>query len=136
MSTVAKLLGKDFDAMVQRGAFEVLGPLKIELIRGELRFMNPAGPIHEGEIEYLTRWSCTRTDRIDVWVRVQSSFDCGDHRPEPDILWSRKLASRRLRPTPADVLLLIEVSDSSLTQDLGEKAEIYNFCFESWLKSH
>ena len=76
MTTVAKLRGSDFDSMVERGAFDSLEPMKIERIHGELRFMNPAGPIHEGEIEYLTRWS---------------------------------------------VLLLIEASDSSLKQDLGEK---------------
>ena len=46
MSTIAKLTGDDFDRMVQRGAFVDLEPLKIELIYGELRFMNPAGPVH------------------------------------------------------------------------------------------
>ncbi len=54
MSTVAKLCGSDFDSMVERGAFESLRPMKIELINGELRFMNPASPIHEAEIEFLT----------------------------------------------------------------------------------
>ncbi len=125
MSTIAKLRGSDFDSMVARGAFDLLEPLKIELIHGELRFMNPAGPIHEGEIEYLTRWSCANTDRKAISIRVQSSINCGEHRPEPDLAWTRKLASRKMRPTHLDVLLLIEVSDSSMTPDLGEKAELY-----------
>ncbi len=43
MSTTAKLSGDDFDRMVGRGAFVDLEPLKIELIYGELRFMNPSG---------------------------------------------------------------------------------------------
>lgn len=51
MSTVAKLSGSDFDAMVERGAFDCLEPMKVELIHGALRFMNPAGPVHEGEID-------------------------------------------------------------------------------------
>lgn len=49
MSTIAKLSGSDFNRMVQRGAFVDLLPLKVELIYGELRFLNPAGPVHEGE---------------------------------------------------------------------------------------
>ena len=125
MSTVAKLRGSDFDSMVERGAFDNLEPMKIELVHGELRFMNPAGPIHEGEIEYLTDWSYETSSRQQVSIRVQSSFNCGDHRPEPDLLWFRKLSSRRIRPTHADVLLAIEVADSSLTQDRGEKADLY-----------
>ena len=50
MSTIAKLSGSDFDRMVQRGAFVDLQPLKVELIYGELRLMNPAGPVQEGRL--------------------------------------------------------------------------------------
>lgn len=125
MSTIAKLTGNDFDRMVQRGAFIDLEPLKIELIYGELRFMNPAGPVHEGEIEFLTDWSYANTDRQKIAIRVQSSFNCGDHRPEPDLVWSRKMPAKRIRPSHNDILLLIEVADSSAQQDLGEKAKLY-----------
>ncbi|MFM7930073.1 MAG: Uma2 family endonuclease, partial [Pirellula sp.] len=83
MSTIAKLSGNDFDRMVSRGAFVDIEPIKVELIYGELRFMNPAGPVHEGQIEYLTNWSYANTDRQEVSIRVQSSINCGDHRPEP-----------------------------------------------------
>ncbi len=125
MSTIAKLNGNDFDRMVHRGAFVDLEPLKIELIDGELRFMNPAGPVHEGEIEYLTDWSYANTNRQEISIRVQSSINCGNHRPDPDLVWARKLPSKRIRPTHEDVLLLVEVSDSSAEQDLGEKAKLY-----------
>ena len=111
--------------MVLRGAFDGLDPMKIELLHGELRFMNPAGPVHEGEVEYLTDWSYQNTNRQQISIRVQSSFNCGDHRPEPDLLWFRKQSSKRIRPNQSDVLLAIEVADSSLTQDLGEKASLY-----------
>ena len=125
MSTIAKLRGDDFDRMVSRGAFVDLEPMKVELIYGELRFTNPGGPVHEGEIEYLTNWSYTKTNRQEVSIRVQSSINCGDHRPEPDLVWSRRMPAKRIRPTHADVLLLIEVSDSSMEQDLGEKARLH-----------
>lgn len=125
MSTIAKLSGDDFDRMVMSGAFVDLEPMKIELIDGNLRFMNPAGPVHEGEIGYLLDWSYANTDRQETAIRLKSSINCGDHRPEPDIAWTRKMPSRRIRPTHEDVLLLIEVADSSTEQDLGEKARLY-----------
>ncbi len=126
MTTVARLTGADFDTMVERGAFDCLGPRKVELIHGELRFMNPAGPIHDDHIEYLTSWSFETTTRKDCNIRVQSGFVCDDHRPEPDVLWLRPKRYGRMRPTTADVMLLIEVSDSSLSDDLREKADLYS----------
>ncbi len=125
MSVVARLTGADFDSMAERGAFDGLGPRKIELIRGELRFMNPAGPIHDDYIDYLTRWSTDQTKATEVTVRVQCGFACNDDRPEPDVLWLKPRRYRRTRPTASDVLLLIEVSDSSLAGDLQEKADLY-----------
>jgi len=125
MSTIAKLSGSDFDRMVLRGAFVDLEPMKVELIYGELRFMNPAGPVHEAEIQFLMEWSILNTNAQELMVRVQSSIDCGDHRPEPDLIWSRRMTTKRIRPTHADVMLLVEVADSSTEQDLGEKAKLY-----------
>lgn len=125
MSAIAKLNGKDFDRMVERGAFVDLQSLKVELIYGELRFMNPAGPVHDGEIEFLTNWSYLNTNRDELSIRVQSSINCGDHRPEPDLVWVRKMHTKRVRPTHDEVLLVIEVADSSLEQDLTEKARLY-----------
>lgn len=125
MSIEAKLTGADFDSMVQRGAFDAIGPRKVELIRGELRFMNPAGPIHDDYIRYLTRWSTSNTTPADATISVQSGFVCDDHRPEPDVLWLQPRRYGRTRPTTVDVMLLIEVSDSSLTMDLQEKADLY-----------
>ncbi|WP_197231946.1 Uma2 family endonuclease [Novipirellula artificiosorum] len=125
MSVVSKITGAEFDSMVERGAFDAIGPRKIELIRGKLRFMNPAGPIHDDYLAYLTRWSTDNTTANDASIRVQCGFVCDDNRPEPDLLWLKPRRYGQLRPTSADVLLLIEVSDSSLAADLQEKADLY-----------
>ncbi|MEM6469926.1 MAG: Uma2 family endonuclease [Planctomycetota bacterium] len=125
MSTTAKLTGVEFDSMVDRGAFDDLEPKKIELIRGELLFMSPAGPVHDDLIDFLTEWSIRNTDRSVSTVRIQSGFNCDDHRPEPDIVWLKPKRYGSRRPTSADVMLLIEVAESSLSSDLREKAEIY-----------
>lgn len=41
------ITGDQFDRMVDRGAFDGFPPSKIELIHGEIRIMNPAGPVHD-----------------------------------------------------------------------------------------
>ena len=125
MSTIAKLTGADFDSMVERGAFDRLEPMKIELIYGELRFMNPAGPIHDDHIRYLTDWSYENTTRKFCSIQVQCGFLCDDNRPEPDVAWLLPGRYGRRQPAASDVLLLIEVADSSLSKDLLEKADLY-----------
>ena len=126
MSTsFAKLTGSEFDAMVDRGAFDCIEGKKVELIRGELRFMNPAGPIHDDYIDYLTHWSVVSTLDRRANIRVQCGFVCEDNRPEPDVLWLKPRRYGRTRPTARDVMLLVEVSDSCLASDLQEKADIY-----------
>ena len=125
MSVVTRITGAEFDSMVERGAFNGMGPRKIELIRGELRFMNPAGPIHDDYIDYLNRWSVEQTCSTEVNIRVQCGFVCDDNRPEPDVMWLQPRRYGRTRPAAKDVLLLIEVSDSSLASDLQEKASLY-----------
>ncbi len=55
MSVSSRITGVEFDSMVERGAFDAWAPRKIELIRGELRFMNLAGPVHDDYVDFLTR---------------------------------------------------------------------------------
>jgi Uma2 family endonuclease len=125
MSTGLHLTAAEFDRMVERGAFDHLSR-KIELIRGELREMNPAGPLHDGLIIYLTNWSA-RSIPDSILVTSQTGLNLAelDSRPEPDLLWVRAADYRRRHPSAADVKLAIEVSDSSLNSDLREKAELY-----------
>lgn len=124
MSTILKLTAEEYDSMIARGAFDGL-QRRIELIRGELRETNPAGPVHEDYIDYLTRWSVDSTESSDCVVRVQSSIDLDDSRPEPDIAWLKPGRYARRRPQATDVLLVIEVADSSLADDLEEKEGLY-----------
>jgi Uma2 family endonuclease len=60
-------------------------------------------------------------------VRVQNSIGIPslDSVPHPDLAWVRKGDYRRARPTSRDVLLVIEVADSSLRHDQSEKAGVY-----------
>ena len=127
MSTVLKLTLDEYDAMIARGAFDPITDKHIELIYGELRQMCPAGPEHEDIIDLLNRWSARSTPENKVRIRVQNSIGIPqlDSAPEPDLAWVREKSYRAGRPRPKDVVLVVEVSHSSIDYDLGEKLELY-----------
>lgn len=126
VSTGLRLTVSEYGQMVDRGAFDHLDR-KIELIRGEMREMNPAGPVHDDIINYLTDWSVRATSPDAIRVTVQTGLDLSEleSRPEPDLLWVRSQRYRDRHPSAADVKLAIEVSDSSLKADLIDKAALY-----------
>ena len=126
MSTALHLTAKEFDRMVECGAFDHLNR-KIELIRGELREMNPAGPVHDGLITYLTNWSVLAASKESLLVTSQTGLNLSEleSRPEPDLMWLRSARYLDRHPCASDVRLAIEVSYSSLQSDLQEKAELY-----------
>ena len=126
MSTSLHLTFDEYDLMVQRGAFDGLHR-KIELIRGEIRQMNPAGPLHNDYVAFIAEWSFLTTSRESIRVNVQMDLDLSElhSRPEPDVFWIRAGRYRDRHPTAADVKLAIEVADSSLQSDLIEKAKLY-----------
>ena len=128
MSTVTRITVADYDRMIAEGAFEG-GPKRqrIELIDGELRPMSPIGPIHEDIVDALTDWSAENLPRQTARVRIQNSIGIPelDSAPHPDVVWVRRKSYRSGRPLPCDVLLVIEVSDSSLDYDRGDKANKY-----------
>ncbi len=99
---------------------------RIELLDGEIVVMPPIGAPHE---DGTTRLSSDLITRLQgrAWVRVQNSVRINDYGlPEPDIAIVRLRDDyHRERPTPADVLLVIEVSDSSLEYDRDVKLPRY-----------
>ncbi len=127
MSTTAHLSLAEYDRIVATGVFDHPKRRRVELIKGEIRDMDPIGPMHETAVDVLNEWSVLRVAGKDILVRVQNSIGLPalDSAPEPDVAWVRRRRYSRRRPTAADVLLVIEVSDTSLDYDTGEKAELY-----------
>ncbi len=127
MSTVAHVTLADYDRMIAAGAFEPREQFPIELIYGELREMSPIGPPHEVVVDRLNEWSIRSLPKRKAWVRVQNSIGIPilDSAPQPDLAWVVRRDYSRRRPAAEDVLLVVEVSDSSLRFDLGEKADLY-----------
>lgn len=127
MSIGTKITVAEFDRMAERGDFNPVEDNHVELIRGEIREMSPIHPPHEFTLDQLLEWSFDTCDRKQARIRVQESLGIPELEsvPVPDLAWVRRIDYRRVRPTVADLLLLVEVSDTSLRFDRGEKARLY-----------
>jgi Uma2 family endonuclease len=98
-----------------------------ELIRGEIVVMPPAGPEHaEGGSRIERAFHRGIGDR--AIIRGQSPIILpNDGEPEPDVALVRARLGgySKGHPRPEDVLLLVELSDSSLTYDRDTKIPYY-----------
>jgi Uma2 family endonuclease len=127
LSTIAHLSLAQYDRMIEAGVFDQGKRQRIEFIRGEIRDMNPIGSVHEVVVDRLNEWSFENLPKGRVWVRIQNSIGLPslDSAPEPDLAWVARRDYSRARPTAVDVLLIIEVAESSLAYDCGDKADLY-----------
>ena len=124
MSNSLRLNIDDYEQMIANGAFVGIDR-RLEFIHGEIREMSPAGPYHYDYIEFLSYWSHQSVDRDEARIHIQAAILLGDSLPEPDVMWLRPKRYGGQRPRAADAMLIIEVADSSLRYDLGEKAMLY-----------
>lgn len=100
---------------------------RVELIEGEIIDMPPIGSSHAAFVDALNRELANRAAHRAI-VRVQLPVRLS-HRsePQPDLmlLKPRKDFYKSGHPAGADVLLLIEVSDTTLRYDRDVKAALY-----------
>lgn len=127
MSTTAKLTLEDYDRMIERGDFDWPNRRRLELIYGELRDMSPIGPQHDSVVQKLTRWSTSILSEDEAGVRTQGCIGIPQFSsvPQPDVAWLAPGDYWSERPQPENVFLIIEVAESSLDHDRGEKAALY-----------
>ncbi len=120
-----RLTVSDFHRMGEAGIFAPGD--RMELIDGEIIDMSPIGAIHAAIVALLTAFLC-RTVGGGVIVRCQNPIRLDDSsEPEPDIALLRPRADGYMsaHPGPGDVLVVIEVADTSLAYDLGVKVPLY-----------
>ena len=100
---------------------------RVELIEGELIAMSPIGSEHSGTVNALNR-TLVRAVGDRAIVAVQNPVQLDDlSEPEPDfaLLKPRDDDYRRATPHPHEVLLIIEVADTSLAYDRAVKRSLY-----------
>ena len=116
---------KNYHRMAEADVFEPDD--RVELLDGEVFEMSPMGTRHAACVTRLSHLLLPPAgDRMIV--RVQLPIQVGEmSEPEPDIAllrWRDDFYADH-HPMPPDVLLVIEVADTSLRHDLRRKAPLY-----------
>ena len=100
---------------------------RVELIKGEIIKMSPLNSPHTSHVKRLNALMF-RLFGNHLTISVQDPITIEDHsEPEPDIAllaFSEDFYAER-HPRPEDVLLLIEVADSTLAKDQQLKLPLY-----------
>ena len=125
----------DFARMGDAGIFAPSD--RVELVDGEIREMTPIGPPHAAIVDRLAELLIGRlAGRANVRIRNPIRLDRYTE-PQPDLVVARRRADYYAggHPEIDDVLLVIEVADSSLLYDQVEKAPRYagSGIPEAWL---
>ena len=100
---------------------------RVELIDGQVAEMTPIRPEHAACVDDLARWLTQRAG-ASLIVRIQNPLRLGTQdEPEPDlaVVRARPEGYRTAHPGPDDVLLVIEVADTSAHYDRQTKIPLY-----------
>jgi len=101
---------------------------RVELIEGEIVKMSPIGSLHAACVDRIVNTSLIQLAGRGVIIRVQSPIVLDDYsEPQPDITLLRSKADFYAyeHPKPVDVLMVIEVADSSVEIDRSVKIPLY-----------
>lgn len=133
MKTLAKFSTEEYHQIIESG---ILGDRSVELLNGEIWEMPPERPLHRKVIyfgvEYLRQILLGKAIIFEAHPITLNNSE-----PEPDITVTQlpiSLYDER-HPSASDILLIIEVSDTTLSKDLQEKKAIYalNKIQEYWI---
>jgi Uma2 family endonuclease len=100
---------------------------RVELIEGEIVEMSPIGSRHAACVNRFNMLLSSQAGQIFI-VSIQNPIVAGDYsEPEPDVavLRMREDYYSQKLPTASDVLLLVEVADTSVEIDRGVKVPLY-----------
>lgn len=120
-----KFTTQQYHLMHEVGVFEHGD--RLELIKGEIKKMSPIGRKHVACVLRLAKlFEKKFQDQIIVSSQNPVLLDNGSE-PQPDlaILKPRKDFYEENLPTSSDVLLIIEVADSTISYDREVKAPLY-----------
>ncbi len=111
---------------------------RVELLEGEVVEMSPIGSRHAAYVDRLDESVHDQLPRSASIVRVPGPVQFGEYghlQPDLAVLRFRDDYYAQSHPGPADVLLLVEVADSSLEYDRNVKLPLYSRSGvpEAWL---
>ena len=125
----------DFERMGQTGILSEDD--RVELIDGEVVVMTPIGALHAANVDRANHAFRMKVGEAAI-IRVQSPVRLNLYtEPQPDLVLLRPSDDfyARAHPGPVDILLIVEVADSSLDYDRDVKPFIYarSAIVEYWL---
>ncbi len=115
----------EYEKMITTGILDAKA--RMELLAGEIVYMSPIGSRHAGMVIRLTE-ALVKQKNDAVFLSVQNPIALPPHSmPQPDVALLRYRADfySTAHAEPDDVLLVIEVSESSLAYDRDIKLPLY-----------
>jgi len=114
----------DYHRMIETGILDERD--RVELLEGKVVLKMPRDPPHDGTLDLL-RDALTRLIPSGWMSRIQQAVTLSHSEPEPDfaVVRGNKRSYLHRHPGPADIGLVVEVSDSSLDSDRDDKCRIY-----------
>jgi Uma2 family endonuclease len=98
---------------------------RVELIEGELIEMAPIGSRHAFSVDCFAR-ILQQQIPARAWLRIQNPITLGgETEPQPDFAIVKAGRYGEAHPGPADILLIIEVAESSVVYDRRAKVPLY-----------
>jgi len=101
---------------------------RVELINGELYVMSPKNPPHFITQRNLFNFFSDRLAKEEYLIDKEIPIDISQtSMPEPDLLIARQREGlqRDEYVQVSDLILLVKVSDTTASRDLGKKKELY-----------
>lgn len=118
-----RLCVADYHRMAEAGILTATD--RVELVDGEIVDMAPIGSRHAYVVSRLSRFF-TLAGEGGCLVSTQNPIRLGDRsEPQPDIALLRPDDYMSELPGPGDILLVVEVADSSIDYDQGVKLDLY-----------
>ena len=116
----------EYDRMIEAGVYTEND--RIELLNGEIIEIMPKGPKH---VYFNEKTADILREKLgeNADVRSQNPIILDDFsEPEPDIVLAIAPREKYLQnhPIPADIFLIMEISDTTLTYDREAKARAYS----------
>jgi len=115
---------EEYHRMAETG---ILGPdERVELVRGVVRRMSPKNRAHVIAVDLICDLlKAALKGRASVYQEAPHAAEEIDSEPEPDVMVCSNPDRKAYGTTRTKALLLIEVAESSLEYDRGEKGALY-----------
>ncbi len=115
---------QEYEQMIRAGLFGEDD--RLELIEGEVIAMSPISPGHAGRVNRLNKLFTRRVGERAL-ISVQNPVRLVHSEPQPDLALLRPRADDYAEghPQPEDVLLIVEVADTSADYDRTVRVPLY-----------